>query len=48
MKIKNSLFKIGSLLCTIALAIGVSSVNVACYGWFHQPEVPTGMEKFRK
>ena len=40
--------KTGMMLTSLALMIGVSSVNDACILWWHQPQVPQGMEKFKK
>lgn len=47
-KLKGSLLKWGSLVATLALFIGASSAQAACCWWFHQPEVPKGMDKFTK
>ena len=38
----------GTLLCTMAMVVGAASVNAACVIWFHQPDVPNEMAKFKK
>lgn len=48
MRLKNLVFKLSGVLCTLALAVGTTSVNTACAGWFHQPKVPEGMNKYVK
>jgi len=40
--------KAGMMIASLALLIGVSSVNSICYIWYHQPKVPAGMERFNK
>jgi len=48
-KLTTFVQKWGALILTpIALALASQTVNVACSAWFHQPEVPKGMEKFKK
>ena len=47
-KMKNVSKKREGLIASLALAVGVASVNSACYGWFHQPKVPQSMQKFKK
>jgi cyclic lactone autoinducer peptide len=39
--------KFSEMIARLALAMGIRSVNAACCAWFHQPEVPEGMEKFK-
>ncbi len=29
----------------MALALAVSSVSIACFFWFHQPDVPNELKK---
>lgn len=36
------------ILASFALFVGISSVNSPSFVILNQPEVPTGMEKFRK
>jgi len=47
-KIKSAVFKVGAMVCSLALLLGVSSAGAACAIAYHQPKVPAGMEKFRK
>ncbi len=47
-KLNEFIMKWGSTLAALALLIGVSSAESACYWWFNQPEMPEGMAKFRK
>ena len=36
------------LIAPVAIALATQTANAACAIWFHQPEVPKGMEKFKK
>ena len=47
-KINSLVMKFGSVVASLALVIGVSSVSSACYYWFNQPKMPKSIEKFRK
>jgi len=47
-KNKAVVMKLGGLLASLALVLGVASTQVACVMVFHQPKVPQGMSKFRK
>jgi cyclic lactone autoinducer peptide len=40
--------RFAGLLASAALVVGVASSQAACVAWFHQPEVPSDMEKYRK
>lgn len=40
--------KVSTMVASVALSLGIRTVNAACTAWFHQPEVPEGMEKFKK
>lgn len=40
--------KSAAILASLALLMGIASVNAACFCWFHQPVVPEGMKKFKK
>ncbi len=42
------ILRTGKPLLALALIIGITSVNTACFGWYHQPKVPKGMERFKK
>ena len=48
MKVKALLRKLGSTICALALFVGMTSVNSACFAWFHQPKVPEGMKWEKK
>ena len=47
-KMGSGFLKLGVFLSSFALMLGVSSANVTCAAWFHQPKVPDGMAKFKK
>ena len=47
-KVNSMFLKMGVLISSLALMLGVMSASVACAAWFHQPKVPEGMEKFKK
>ncbi len=36
------------ILASLALIIGISSVDSACFLFVHQPKVPEAMNKFKK
>lgn len=48
MSLRKFMYGLGSMVCSLALLIGVSSANAACLHWFHQPKVPEGMKKYVK
>lgn len=47
-KIKSFFLKYGTALSALALFIGVTSVNSACFTFYHQPQVPAAMNRFKK
>jgi cyclic lactone autoinducer peptide len=47
-KFQTVAMKMGGVVASLALILGVSSSQMACALWFHQPKVPEGMEKFKK
>lgn len=47
-KFKAFAMKCGCLLSTLALIVGISSVDSACYLFIHQPKVPEAMNRFKK
>ncbi|MDR0914803.1 MAG: cyclic lactone autoinducer peptide [Oscillospiraceae bacterium] len=47
-KFSSVLLKVSGLVASFALAAGVTTLSSACIFIFHQPKVPTGMEKFKK
>ncbi len=46
-KIKNFLMKFGSAFAALALIVGISTTNSACYAIWHQPKEPAEMNKFK-
>lgn len=46
--LKNLSEKSAAMFASLALLIGIVSVNSACFCWYHQPVVPQGMRKFKK
>ena len=40
--------RLASLLASIALFVGITSVNAPSAILYHQPKVPKGLEKYRK
>ena len=47
-KIMCFVTKHAGLLAALALFVGVSSMNSACYMMYHQPKVPKAMDAYRK
>ena len=47
-KFKAAILKVGGMLASLALTLGVATEPSACMTWFHQPKVPQGLEKFKK
>ncbi len=45
---KKILTKLASILPALAMIVGVASLNSACSLTYHQPEVPTSLDKYRK
>lgn len=45
---KKLVMRIAPMLASFALFVGISSVNSPSMFIFHQPKVPTGLEKYRK
>ncbi len=37
-----------SMIATLALLLGISSMSQACFLTFNQPKVPQGLDKFKK
>lgn len=46
-KIKNFLMKFGSTFAALALIVGISTANSACYAIWYQPKEPEAMNKFK-
>lgn len=47
-KFKEFMFKYAGVLSALALVVGISSLNSACYISYHQPKVPKAMDMYRK
>lgn len=47
MKIKNLIFKVGSVVCSFAFMMAIQSLDQMCGGSFYQPKVPNSLEKYR-
>jgi len=45
---KRLIAKLASTLPALALAVGIFAANSACSSFFHQTEVPSAMDAFRK
>ena len=45
-RIKGTLIRLGGLLASCALVLGVASTQAACIMIFHQPKIPQGMSRF--
>lgn len=45
---KKILTKLASLLPALAMIAGIASLNSACSLIYHQPEVPSSLDKYRK
>lgn len=46
-KIKNFIMKFGGAFSALALMIGISASNSACFIVYHQPKEPVAMNKFK-
>lgn len=47
LKLKNFIMKFGSTFAALALIIGISTSNSACFIVYHQPKEPAAMNKFK-
>jgi len=48
-KLSNVVKSIGSIIASVALMLGVYSVQQAvCFIFYHQPKVPNGMMEYKK
>lgn len=47
-KVKKLVAKLSAIVPAIALLIGIMSANSACLVYFHQPEVPSAMDAYRR
>lgn len=47
-KMKSIVAKLSAIVPAMALLIGVMSANSACVIFYHQPEVPSGMDAYRR
>lgn len=48
MIMKKLVSKVSKPIASAALRMGKATVNSACFCWYHQPKVPTSMEKYKK
>jgi len=46
-KVKNFIRKFGSTFAALALLIGISTANSACFIIWHQPKEPEEMNKYK-
>lgn len=46
-KFKGFMLKYGTALSALALFVAASSMDSACYIFFHQPKVPEAMNRFK-
>lgn len=45
----NQIFlKLGAVVANLALLVTVLNVNLTCFFFIHQPELPDGAERFKK
>lgn len=47
-RFKNFMLKYGTTFSALALFVAISSMNSACYIFYHQPKVPVAMNRFKK
>ena len=47
-KLKKFLIKYGTTLSAFALFIASSSMDSACFIFYHQPKVPAAMDSFKR
>lgn len=45
---KKLVMRFAPMLASLALFVGITSVNSPSYLIFHQPKVPSELEKYRK
>jgi AgrD protein len=45
---KSVIYKLGTLVASLALVVVSMNVNVACNWLVHQPELPEGAKSLRK
>ncbi len=45
---KKILTKLAALIPTLAMIVGIASLNSACSLTYHQTEVPSSLDKYRK
>lgn len=45
---KGLVYRLGSMIASLALAVTAMNINVACTWILHQPRVPEGAKKLRK
>jgi cyclic lactone autoinducer peptide len=45
-KLGGATIKLGGLVASLALLLGLASSRAVCWSIFHQPKVPQGMSKY--
>jgi len=45
---KNTIFKLATMLSAFAMVIGISALSSACIMTYHQPEIPSSLDAYRK
>lgn len=45
---KKIIKRLAPMIASLALFVGISSVNAPSFYIFHQPKVPKGLENYRK
>ena len=45
---KKLFIKLQTILPAVALFLGVAALNSACVATYHQPEVPSSLDTYRK
>lgn len=48
MHMKRFMYNSMKMLCGLALTFTVVNMNMACYFWCYQPEVPEQLKKYKK
>lgn len=43
MKLKDLLFRLGTIACSFAFIMALSSLDTMCVGTFHQPKLPESL-----
>lgn len=46
--LKIASLKFAGLVASLALLVAAAASNTACMYWFHQPQAPQGLNRFKK